>query len=105
MENTKPTANKKKSYNLSWPITIVIFIILFSTNPTETQFKEFLKNDYKAHAKTQDPLSELLAGPTARILGLTTVSKNYFLFSTFEISDIDKKSLYVGILNHFAKIN
>lgn len=105
MENSKPAASKKKGYNLSWPITIVIFLILFATNPTETQFKEFLRNDFKAQAKTQDPLSELLAGPAARILGLTTVSKNYFLFSTFEISDLDKKSLYVGVLNHFAQIN
>lgn len=105
MENSKPAVSKKKSYNLSWPITILIFLIFFATNPTGTQFKEFLRNDYNAQAKTQDPLSELIAGPTARILGLTTVSKNYFLFSTFEISDIDKKSLYVGILNHFAQIN
>jgi len=105
MESNNQTDLPKKSHKYGSVIPFIVIIILFATNPTEVQFKEFLRNDYKEQARSKDPLSQLFAGPAARLVGLTTNRTNYIFFSTFEISLPDKKNTYLGLLNHFLKIN
>ena len=72
MESNNQTDLPKKSHKYGSVIPFIVIIILFATNPTEVQFKEFLRNDYKEQARSEDPLSQLLAGPAARLVGLST---------------------------------
>jgi hypothetical protein len=94
------------SRNLGWLIPLLIIVILFATNPSESKFKEFLTEKAKKENKTDDPvkgwIDELLSGTSARIEGLTTNRKEYYLFSTYEVGLVGDKKLYVGLLNHFV---
>jgi hypothetical protein len=94
--------SNKKSYNYL-PLVILFgaAIILFSTNPNEAQFKEFLKKDFKEQARTQGV--GILGGPVASLVGLTTQRKDYLIFSTYEIKILGDSYTYLGILNHFFK--
>ena len=100
--NQKKTPRRSYGYGL---ISFVLITILFSTNPTEIRFKEFLKNNFKEQARPEGPFSQIVAGPTASIVGLTTIKKDYIIFSIYEISILGDKYRYLGILNQFIKMN
>jgi hypothetical protein len=102
METQSTEPKKKKGNNLWWIILLGIVLILFSTNPSETRFKEFLKEDFKKQARTEGV--GILGGPIASLAGLTTIRNDYLIFSTFEISVLGDKYQYLGILNHFTEI-
>lgn len=101
---TVPTEKTKKAVsNIWWIIILGIVLLLFSTNPSESQFKEFLKEDFKKQAKEAG--LGIFGGPLAGLAGLTSSRNDYLLFSTFEISILGDKYEYLGILNHFSQIN
>lgn len=101
IQSTEP--KKKNGKNFWWIILAVIILILFSTNPSEARFKEFLKEDFKKQAQAEGV--GILGRPIASLAGLTTIRKDYLLFSTYEISILGNKYQYLGILNHFTEIN
>ena len=96
----------KKKRNIIWLILVLIFVLLFATNPSESKFKEFLTEKARKENKTDDPvaswMTEIISGTSARIEGLTTNRKEYYLFSTYEIGLVGDKKVYIGLLNHFA---
>ena len=105
MENNK--RNSHISYG--WILFVVLLIVLYSTNPSESKFTEYLKTEIIKEAHPQDEferaLFKIFAGPTAYLTGLTTTRTNYYLFSTYEISIFGEKRKYVGIFNHYYEIN
>jgi hypothetical protein len=96
---------KKKNNHIRGIIVIVIALILFATNPSITQFKQYIKDDLKAQARTEGAglLGELIAGPATFLS--TTERSEYFLFSIYKINMLGEKHAYIGVINHFIKIN
>lgn len=103
METQSTEPKKKKGNNLWWIILPGIVLVLFSTNPSETNFKAFIKENFKKQARMEG--IGILGGPVASLAGLTTIRNDYLLFSTYEISILGDKYYYLGILNHFTEIN
>lgn len=81
-------------------IVILIAIVLFATNPSELQFKNYLKESYKK----EGAVMELFSGPASFIAGLSTKRKNYYLFSSYTITILGVERVYVGILNNFIEL-
>lgn len=94
---------KKRNYHIGWVVLFLIAIVLFATNPSEPQFKQYIKDDIKAKASADGviigAMTELLAVPTVSLS--TIVRTDYYLFSVYEISVLGVKHNYIGILNHF----
>lgn len=107
MATNEPLEPKKKNYHIGGVMGIIICIILFATNPSATQFKQYIKDDLKAQATAEGPLTgaigELLAGPLTFLS--TTERKECFLFSIYKINMLGTKHEYIGVINHFIKIN
>jgi len=103
METQATGQKKSKTNNLWWIILLGISLILFSTNPSEARFKEYLKEDFKKQARAEG--IGILGGPIASLAGLTTIRNDYYLFSTYEISVLGDKYQYLGIFNKFTAIN
>jgi hypothetical protein len=99
----------KGKRNLIWLIIVLILAILFATNPSESKFKKFLTEKAEKENKIDDPveswIKEIVSGTSARIEGLTTNRKNYYLFSTYKIGLVGDKKLYLGFLNHFMSLS
>jgi hypothetical protein len=106
MDTASPIKPKKKNNHISLIILVALGILLFSTNPTEFEFKQFIKEEIKSEARAEKGLSgaltELLAGP---ISSLTTVAReDFYLCSKYSI-DVDEVHYeYLGIFRHFYKI-
>jgi hypothetical protein len=98
----------KNKRNLFMLGLVLILVLLFATNPTELRFKKFLNEKAKKEIKTDDPveswMKEIISGTSARIEGLTTNRKDYYLFSTYEVGLIGAKKRYVGFLIFFIRI-
>lgn len=94
---------------LIWLILVLILATLFATNPSESKFKGYLTEKAKKEIKTEDTveawIKEIVSGTSARIEGLTTNRKEYYLFSTYEIGLTGNKKHYIGFLNNFVLLN
>jgi hypothetical protein len=80
---------------------IVIMVFLFATNPSEPQFKEFLKQDYKEKARSEGV--GIIGAPIGSLVGLTTTRNDYLFFSLYQTSVLGEKQHYLGIVNHFVR--
>ena len=49
-------------------------------------------------------IKQIFAGTTARLAGMTTVRKDYVIFSTYDISVLADRYTYIGIFNNFSRI-
>lgn len=98
----------KNKRNLYWLLLILVAIILFATNPSEVQFKEYLKEGARTELKSQETvegkLSHIVSGAATRLAGLAAKRKEYYLFSTYEITVPGTRYIYIGIFNHFFPI-
>jgi hypothetical protein len=109
MDNpTSPIKPKKKNNHIGLIILIFVGILLFSTNPTEFEFKQFIKEDLKSQSRAEKGLAgalmELLAGPTSSLIGTTVVREDYYICSKYTIEVMDDHYEYLGIFRHFYKI-
>jgi|WetSurMetagenome_2_1015567.scaffolds.fasta_scaffold04400_8 hypothetical protein len=94
--------NKSKRY-ISLVIFLGMLVLLFATNPGEAKFRDFLKDKFQNEAESKGV--GILGRPAGWLAGLTTRSKDYYLFSTYKITLPDKPYTYLGLLGHFIKIN
>jgi len=105
--NGKSKSNIFSRY-IVWLVILAVLAVLFATNPTESKFKEFLTEKVRTENKIDDPveswITEIVSGTSARIEGLTTNRKEYYLFSTYEIGLSGNRKLYLGMLDHFILI-
>jgi len=105
--NQTQSSNRKVSDLIRPLILILIAIALFATNPTEVQFKEFLKTNFKAEAQKEGGLTgaimELFSGTSSWVADLSTERKSYILFSVYNKNISGEERTYVGILNNFIE--
>jgi hypothetical protein len=103
------STNKSRRFPFGWIIFLLVLVLLFATNPSENQFNTYLKNELTEQAEGDETLAgtlkKLLAGPAASIAGLSTVRTDYYLCSTYKISILGEEQLFLGILDHFFKID
>jgi uncharacterized membrane protein len=108
MATNAPFEPNRGHHQYGWVIVIIIGVIFFATNPSEPQFKQYIKNDLISQSRSEGgslsgALMELLAGPTTYLS--TTVRSEYYLFSIYEIDILGDKYKYIGIFNHFIRFN
>lgn len=88
---------------------VLIGAILFATNPIESEFKEYLKEDMIERAEKNNDVSgtlkKMFAEPAAWVMGLTTERTNFYLFSTYTVEVVNETRLYVGVLSFFVRIS
>jgi len=103
------SANITRRFPAGWIIIILLLALLFATNPSEGQFTNYLKDRIKEQIEDDETLSgslqRMIAGPAASIASAGAERKDYFLFSTYKIRVLDEESLFLGILDHFFKID
>lgn len=49
-------------------------------------------------------LMRVLSGPATPLVGMGTLRKDYYLFSTYEVNLPGEEHLYMGILDHFIRL-
>ncbi len=89
-------------------VFILLFTILFATNPNENDFKIFLQKNliekgYKEGEFT-GLVTKLIASPTVWAINQTTVRKNYYVLSLYTVTIMGDKYSYIGIMNHFIAL-
>jgi len=103
------SANITRRFPAGWIIIILLFALLFATNPSEGQFTNYLKDRIKEQIEDDETLSgslqRMIVGSAASIVSAGAERKDYFLFSTYKIRVLDDESLFLGILDHFFKID
>jgi hypothetical protein len=89
-------------------VILFVFIFLFASNPNDTDYKLFLKNEIQLAAKENmeddflGKLAGLFSGAVAEMAGFATEKKDLFIFSLYTTQiDDNNKVKYLGILNHF----
>lgn len=104
-------ATKRKSSGgkslLTMIVVVLVLALLYVTNPDEDQFKIHLKEHYKKEAQKDKELGEIkeiLSGPAAWVVGLTTERKNYWFFSTYTVIVLGEEETYLGVINRFIKL-
>lgn len=110
--NTNTNAQESNANGLKMLIIVGFILLLsgflFATNPTETQFKVYLKEKIKQESVKEGGgialIVELFAAPTAWIIGLGTKRDNFYIFSTYTIELEGRKYVYIGIANKFFEL-
>ena len=94
-------------------LVLFVFVSLFATNPSGTDFKEFAKDFAKEElAKSGVPnegwLGAIAGGITDKVVDLaveqSTKAQDYYLFSIYEVKGIDKDYKFIGIFNKFIPL-
>lgn len=108
MEKNSSSSTKNKKFPFGWVIFIVVIVLLFATNPNETDFQIYLKYEFKAEAQSEGALAgaimDIFAGPSAKLASLNTTRTDYYLFSIYEFSILGEYYQYIGILDHFFEV-
>ena len=101
-------SRKNSRFHLGWIVLILILALLYATNPSEGQFTTFLKEEIAEQAEGDETLAGALkrvaAGPAAVIAGAGAERNNYFFFSTYRFTVLEKDYLYLGVLDNFLRI-
>ena len=94
---------------MGWIAIFLFLALLFATNPSEGQFTSYLEKRIKEQAMDDESLSgslkRVLAGPAASIAGSVAERNDYYLFSTYKIRVPGEEQVYLGILDHFIRLN
>lgn len=90
-------------------LSVFTVITLIATNPKESQLRTHMKETIKTEAKKEGgffgAIRELFSSPEAWLKNLETKRTNYYLFSHYEVTGIDKNRNYVGVFNTFIEIS
>ena len=89
-------------------ILILVVALLFATNPDEQQFTSFLKDRIREQVKGDETLGgdlhRLLSGPAASLASIGTIRTDYYLCSVYKMDSTGEDHLYLGILDHFLRL-
>lgn len=103
---------KKKIYIFIF-ILFVIFISLYATNPTKSEFKEYAQEYVEESVMESgvtsnsflDNVLALFSGKAASaIADIAYTRNNYHIFSTYEIKGIDIEYRFLGIFRQFIPL-
>ena len=98
-------------------IVIVIGMFLYVTNPSKSDFSDYIEDEMEEVLKdnintSSDYLDELLlsvgsffAGGTAEIAEKLYERDDYLIFSVYTMTIFDEEYRYVGILGQFLNLN
>ncbi|NLE33644.1 MAG: DUF4359 domain-containing protein [Bacteroidales bacterium] len=99
---------RKNRFHLGWIVLILILALLYATNPSEGQFTTYLKEQIVEQADGDETLTGALkrvaAGPASAIAGSGAERRNYFFFSTYRFTVLEREYLFLGILDNFFRI-
>lgn len=98
-----------RSKEIIWTsLTILLFVILYATNPKEYQLKAHIKNSLKQEAISEGGLGgafkEIFAGPESWLMSLTTEKQDLYFFSVYTVDGLEQKHKYLGILGTFVEL-
>jgi hypothetical protein len=106
MQNYETNGRRKRNRLFGWILPIFVAILLFATNPSDVQFKQFIKDDLIAQGRSDSPLAgtimQLLAGPATYLS--SSKRTNYYVCSVYDINIMGDPRTYLGVLNHFYKL-
>jgi hypothetical protein len=101
-----PERLKRLMYGLS--IMVLLGLLLFNTNPSREQFKEYIEESLVQGSKSEgfwERLgTELIASPTAWFVNLNTTRYDYGFYSFYSISLNGENVIYLGFFNTFIRI-
>lgn len=104
----KKSGNGLSSRTIGWISLLLIAIIMLATNPSQSDFKDYLKEHAKKEAwKDNDiagAVSEVFAGPSSWIAGQIADRKNFLFFSWYTINILEEKKHYIGVFSTFIAI-
>lgn len=87
----------------------VCFLLLFITNPSEQDFKDYLKNEIRMQAHNTDPVSGFIlrafSSPAVALATLNMERYNFQAFSIYVIYIFDEEYIYIGVLGNFILIS
>jgi hypothetical protein len=94
-------------------LVLFVFVSLFATNPSGTDFKEFAK-DYakkeleKSGVSNEGWVGALAGGISDAVVNLAVEksmkAQDYYLFSIYEVKGIDKDYKFIGVFNKFIPL-
>ncbi len=100
--------NKKSKSSLVFLILLLLFVVLFITNPTADDFEDYVKQEFVEYGKEQGKVvgmaSDLLSNPVAVGVGKYTHRTNFLLCSVYVVNIGDGERKYLGILNQFISL-
>ena len=110
----KPKSNQSSGKVRSWlelSLTILFIMLLFATNPSQQDFKDYLKHERIEKVIENEGMeasfSEIFDGISSWYDNAISERNNYIIFSLYLVPDPDiegTKRIYFGGLNHFVKV-
>jgi hypothetical protein len=104
----KKSGSGIRSGTIGWISLLLIAIIMLATNPSQNDFKDYLKEHAKKEAwKDNDiagAVSEVLAGPSSWIAEQIADRKNFLFFSWYTINILEEKDHYIGVFSNFIAL-
>lgn len=93
---------------ISTIIAAIAVIALLKTNPKEQEFREYIEQNLRTEAVQEGGLGgaimELISEPQAWLMTLDTKRTNFYLFSVYSVTGLDKEKKYVGVFNTFFEL-
>ena len=87
--NSQQKAIKKENKNFLIGVVVISLIALYSTNPTQQEFNEFISKEVKKKLAEkvgeQNFIGNLVAGFAGTLVNEASVRKDYLFFSTYKV--------------------
>lgn len=100
-------AKSSSKGKLFLPLIVIVLIIGYATNPSEEEFRDYLK--YEINDKTNrdndgfdDSIYKIFLSATSQLYPVE--KNNYYVLSRYKVSFSNKSYVYIGALNHFYMI-
>jgi len=80
---------KKENKNFLLGVIVILLIALYSSNPTQTQFNEFISKEVRKKLSEQmgeqNIVGNLVAGFAGTLVGDVSTRQDYLIFSTYKV--------------------
>jgi hypothetical protein len=100
--------NAMKNSRISLSVVLLLFIIMFATNPTQSQYEDWIETSIDKQADKQGfligGLMKLMSKPTSWLASVTTHREDYILFSVYQTSTPSETIVCIGAFNNFMRI-
>ena len=101
-------AKSSRKGGLLFLFIIIVLIIGYATNPSESKFRAFFKEEIIKIADHEDNVvsENLLKIFSGTISNYQEIEQNnYYVFSVYKINVSESHLVYIGAFNHFYKIS